>query len=72
MECESDEEEVKVKRIKKIKKQKVQKTEKNEFKSKVEKVLVDLKFDKMRSLKLHWTQFVELLNAFNKSGIYFK
>lgn len=49
MECESDEEEIKVKWIKKIKKIKVQKTDKSEFKSKIEKVLVDMKFDKLRS-----------------------
>lgn len=65
MEIESQEEEVEVKRKKKISKVVVNKEEKNLFKDRIEGLLKQIQFDQKRSQKLHWSEFLQLMNHFN-------
>lgn len=59
-------------RRKKIKKNNVGKEEINNFKGKLMGILKKSGFDTKRSNKMHWSVFLELLQVFNESGIFFK
>lgn len=48
------------------------KVEKGSMKEKVLKILEAKNVTDKRSQKLHWSEFLDLLNAFNRSGIKFK
>ena len=71
MEIESDEENIPIIRKKKIQKTKTKKPQNIQIKATVEKVLEELNFSKSRSQKLHWSEFLEMMNCFNKNGIFF-
>ena len=57
---------------KKIKKTKANSPQIKNFSIKVHNVLTESKFAEKRSSKLHWSDFLELLQAFNENEIYFK
>jgi 18S rRNA (adenine1779-N6/adenine1780-N6)-dimethyltransferase len=61
-----------VPRKKKIKKESAKKKENEVFKKKINKILIDSQFAEKRPNKMHWSEFLELLQIFNEHEIFFK